>query len=54
MEQSGQDKQVIVAWWVVCPGEALLFLSLGAVFSILPYITYQPCPSSIPTWLQGK
>jgi hypothetical protein len=54
-KKSGQDKQVIVAWWVVCPVEALLSLFLGAVFSIPPCkdAIHQSCPSWIPRWQQG-
>jgi hypothetical protein len=41
---------------VVCPEEALLFLSLGAVSSILPYKhgTNQSSPSLSLRWLQGE
>jgi hypothetical protein len=55
-EQFGQDKKLIVAWQVVCPEEALLFLFPDAVSFGPPYrdVIHQSCPSWIPRWLQGE
>jgi hypothetical protein len=47
VEQSGEDKQVIVAWQVVCLAEVLLFLSSESI-SLIP-----SCKNVISVALSG-
>jgi hypothetical protein len=52
--QSGQDKQVIVAWQMICLEEAVAHF-LGGNFFVLHCkdVIDQFCPSWIPRWWQG-
>jgi hypothetical protein len=58
-EQSCQNRQVVVAWQVTCPEEALLFLSLGLgpgdVAQVVEHLSSKyGTLSSIPQYLQKK